>query len=43
MNFNNWKLTHFLSFVCVFESKVPRHAFLEATKKKERSFANADT
>ena len=34
MNFNNSKLTHFLSFVCVFESKVPRHAFLEATKKK---------
>ena len=39
MNFNNSKLTHFLSFVCVFESKVPRHAFLEATKKKKRSFA----
>ena len=34
MNFNNPKLSHFLSFVCVFESKVPRHAFLEATKKK---------
>ena len=34
MNFNNSKLAHFLSFVCVFESKVPRHAFLEATKKK---------
>ena len=39
MNFKNSKLTHFLSFVCVFESKVPRHAFLEATKKKKRSFA----
>ena len=36
MNFNNSKLTHFLSFVCVFESKVPRHAFLEATKKKKK-------
>ena len=35
MNFNNSKLAHFLSFVCVFESKVPRHAFLEATKKKK--------
>ena len=34
MNFNNPKLSHFPSFVCVFESKVPRHAFLEATKKK---------
>ena len=34
MNFNNSKLTHFLSFVCVFESKVLRHAFLEATEKK---------
>ena len=34
MNFNNSKLAHFLSFVCVFESKVPRHAFLGATKKK---------
>ena len=34
MNFDNSQLTHFLSFVCVFESKVPRHAFLEATKKK---------
>ena len=32
MNFNNSKLTHFLSFVCVFESKVPCHALLEATK-----------
>ena len=31
MNFNRLQLTHFLSFVCVFESKVPRHAFLEAT------------
>ena len=41
MNFNRSQLTHFLSFVCVFESKVPRHAFLEATKKKKRSFANA--
>ena len=36
MNFNNSKLTHFLSFVCVFESKVPRHAFLKATKKKKQ-------
>ena len=36
MNFNNSKLTHFLSFVCVFESKVPRHACLEATKKKNK-------
>ena len=35
MNFNRSQLTHFLSFVCVFESKVPRHAFLEATKKKK--------
>ena len=35
MNFNNSKLTHFLSFVCVFESKVLRHAFLEATEKKK--------
>ena len=34
MNFNNSILTHFLSFVCVFESKVPRHAFLGAAKKK---------
>ena len=34
MNFNNSKLTHFLSFVCVLESKVLRHAFSEATKKK---------
>ena len=38
MNFNNSKLTHFLSFVCVFESKVLRHAFLEATKKKKMKF-----
>ena len=38
MNFNNSKLAHFLSFVCVFESKVPRHAFLEATKKKKNEF-----
>ena len=37
MNFNNSKLTHFLSFVCVFESKVPRHEFLEARKKKKFS------
>ena len=29
MNF----LTHFLSFVCASESKVPRHAFLGAIKK----------
>ena len=36
MNFNNSKLTHFLSFVCIFESKVPRHAFLGATEKKEK-------
>ena len=36
MNVNNSQLTHFLSFVCVFESKVPRHAFLEATKKKKK-------
>ena len=35
MHLNNSILTHFLSFVCVFESKVPRHAFLEATKKNE--------
>ena len=40
MNFNNSKLTHFLSFVCVFESKVPRHAFLEATKKKKMKFCS---
>ena len=32
MNFNRSQLTHFLSYVCVFESKVPRHAFLEATE-----------
>ena len=38
MNFNNSKLAHFLSFVCVFESKVPRHAFLGATKKKKMKF-----
>ena len=38
MNFNNSKLTHFLSFVCVFESKVPRHAFLGATTKKKKRF-----
>ena len=36
MNFKNSKLTHFLSFVCVVESKVPRHAFLEATKEKKK-------
>ena len=36
MNFTNSKLTHFLSFVCVFESKVPRHAFLVATEKKKK-------
>ena len=41
MNFNNSQLTHFLSVVCVFESKVPRHAFLGATKK-EKSFARED-
>ena len=35
-NFNNSQLTHFLSFVCVFESKVSRHALLEATKKKKK-------
>ena len=35
MNFNNSKLTHFLSFVCVVESKVPCHALLEATKEKK--------
>ena len=35
MNFNNSQMTHFLSFVCVFKSKVPRHAFLGATKKKK--------
>ena len=39
MNFNNSKLAHFLSFLCVFESKVPRHAFLGATKKKKWSSA----
>ena len=33
MHLNNSILTHFLSFVCVFESKVPRHAFLGAAKK----------
>ena len=42
MNFNNPKLSLFLSFVCVFESKVPRHAFLEATKKNKLSFARED-
>ena len=36
MNFNNSKLTHFLSFVCVVESKVPRHAFLGATEKNKK-------
>ena len=36
MNFDNSQLTHFLSFVCVFESNVPRHAFLEATQKKKK-------
>ena len=40
MNFKNSKLTHFLSFVCVFESKVPRHPFLEATKKKKMKFCS---
>ena len=40
MNFNNSKLTHFLSFVCVVESKVPRHAFLEATKEKKMKFCS---
>ena len=35
MNFDNSKLTHFLSSFCVVESKVPRHAFLEATKEKK--------
>ena len=47
MNFNNSKVTHFLSFVCAFESKVPRHAFLGATekteKKKKRISAPADS
>ena len=43
MNINNSKLTHFLSFVCVVESKVPRRAFLEATKEKKKwSFARED-
>ena len=37
MNFNRSQLTHFLSFVCVFESKVPRHAFLEGTDKKKKN------
>ena len=41
MNFNNSQLTHFLSFVCVFESEVTRGAFLEATKKT-RSFAREE-
>ena len=36
MNFNRSQLTHFLIFVCVFESKVPRHAFLEATDQKKK-------
>ena len=40
MNINNSKLTHFLSFVCVVESKVPRHAFLEATKEKKMKFCS---
>ena len=40
MNFDNSQLTHFLSFVCVFESKVPRHAFLEATDKKKMKFCS---
>ena len=33
MNFNNSKVTHFLSFVCVFESKVPRHALRSREKR----------
>ena len=41
MNFNNSKLAHFLSFVCVFESKGPRHAFLGATKKKKKKLSSA--
>ena len=41
MDFNNSKLTHFLFFVSVFESKVPRNAFLGAAKK-EWSFARED-
>ena len=40
MNFNRSQLTHFLSFVCVFESKVPRHAFLKATDKKKMKFCS---
>ena len=36
MNFNRSQLTYFLSFVCDFESKVPRHAFLEVTDKKKK-------